>query len=150
MSTATFARHRALRSPLSRYQGSKASHKHVIFVDESVGAAIRLFVQGMQPERPLTHDLIANILQALGTKIESVIINDRQGKRHSAGVGIHRAGKLPEGTELRFSNHGEKKCQSRGNGLSLLPSEQRPNSWIRGQIAALFNSVGSIVSATLF
>ncbi len=30
----------------------------------------------MQKERPLTHDLIARILQALGAKIERVIIND--------------------------------------------------------------------------
>ncbi|MBV9645128.1 MAG: bifunctional nuclease family protein [Verrucomicrobia bacterium] len=48
----------------------------VIFVDQSVGAAITLFIQGTQKERPLTHDLIANILRALGTKIERVIIND--------------------------------------------------------------------------
>ena len=48
----------------------------VIFVDHSVGAAITMFIQGMQKERPLTHDLITNILLALGTKIERVIIND--------------------------------------------------------------------------
>ena len=35
-----------------------------------------MFIQGMQKERPLTHNLIANILRALGTKIERVIIND--------------------------------------------------------------------------
>jgi hypothetical protein len=48
----------------------------VILVDQSVGAAITMFIQGMQRERPLTHDLIANILRALGTKIERVIVND--------------------------------------------------------------------------
>ena len=48
----------------------------VIFVDQSVGTAIAMFVQGMQQERPLTHDLISNILRALGTKIERVIVND--------------------------------------------------------------------------
>ena len=35
-----------------------------------------MFIQGTQRERPLTHDLIANILRALGTKIERVIVND--------------------------------------------------------------------------
>ena len=42
----------------------------VIFVDQSVGAAIAMFMQGTKKERPLPHDLVANILQALGAKIE--------------------------------------------------------------------------------
>jgi uncharacterized protein len=37
-----------------------------------------MFMQGMKKERPLTHDLIANILRALGAKIERVIVNDLQ------------------------------------------------------------------------
>ncbi len=48
----------------------------VIFVDQSVGAAIAMFRQGTQKERPLTHDLLADILRALGAKIERVIVND--------------------------------------------------------------------------
>ena len=35
-----------------------------------------MFVQGTQKERPLTHDLLAMILRALGAKIERVIVND--------------------------------------------------------------------------
>ena len=53
----------------------------VIFVDQSVGAAIAMFMQGTQKERPLTHDLVANILRALGAKIERVIVNDLK-RRH--------------------------------------------------------------------
>src|SRR5208283_2772696 len=48
----------------------------VILVDQSVGAAIAMFKQGTQKERPLTHDLLADILRALGAKIERVIVND--------------------------------------------------------------------------
>ena len=48
----------------------------VIFVDQSVGRAITMFMEGTQKERPLTHDLLANILRALGAKIERVIVND--------------------------------------------------------------------------
>ena len=48
----------------------------VMFVDQSVGTAITMFIQGTQKERPLTHDLLANILRALGAKIERVIVND--------------------------------------------------------------------------
>ena len=35
-----------------------------------------MFMQGTKKERPLTHDLLANILRALGAKIERVIVND--------------------------------------------------------------------------
>src|SRR5262245_53279046 len=48
----------------------------VMFVDQSVGTAIAMFMQGTQKERPLTHDLLAIILRALGAKIERVIVND--------------------------------------------------------------------------
>jgi Domain of unknown function (DUF151) len=44
----------------------------VIFIDQSVGAAIAMFMQGTQKDGPLTHDLVANILRAL---------EDRKGNR---------------------------------------------------------------------
>ena len=46
----------------------------VMFVDQSVGAAIAMFNQGTQKVRPLTHNLLANVLRALGAKVERVII----------------------------------------------------------------------------
>jgi bifunctional DNase/RNase len=48
----------------------------VIFVDQAVGAAIEMSLRGVQKERPLTHDLLANILRELGTKIERAVISD--------------------------------------------------------------------------
>jgi len=56
--------------------GGKASDEKVfvIYVEQSVGLAIALFKQGTQKERPLTHDLLANILGALEAKIERVIV----------------------------------------------------------------------------
>jgi bifunctional DNase/RNase len=56
----------------------------VICVEQSVGAAIAMFKQGTQKERPLTHDLLANILRALGAKIERVIVNDLKGGTYFA------------------------------------------------------------------
>ena len=48
----------------------------VIYVDQSVGAAITMFMRGTQKERPLTHDLLAHILRALGARVDRVIVND--------------------------------------------------------------------------
>ncbi len=48
----------------------------VIYVDQGVGAAIGMFLGGAGKERPLTHDLLANVLTALGAHVERVVIND--------------------------------------------------------------------------
>ena len=48
----------------------------VIYVDQTVGAAITMFMRETPKERPLTHDLMANIMMALGAKVERVIINE--------------------------------------------------------------------------
>jgi uncharacterized protein len=48
----------------------------VILVDQSVGEAIAMFMRGRQKERPLTHDLLANILRELGAQIERAIVNE--------------------------------------------------------------------------
>src|SRR5688500_2635103 len=48
----------------------------VIYVDESVGAAISMFMNHTSKERPLTHDLMVHLMTALGAKVERVIIND--------------------------------------------------------------------------
>lgn len=48
----------------------------VIYVDREVGAAISGFMQGTKKPRPLTHDLIWNMLQGLEVKVDKVVIND--------------------------------------------------------------------------
>src|SRR5882757_1555624 len=48
----------------------------VMFVDQSVGTAITMFMHDTPKERPLTHDLVANVLRALGAKIDRVVVND--------------------------------------------------------------------------
>lgn len=52
-----------------------AEKTFVIWVDESVGTAISLFMRGVTKERPLTHDLMANVLMAFGAKIDRIVIN---------------------------------------------------------------------------
>jgi bifunctional DNase/RNase len=48
----------------------------VIYVDSSVGSAIGMFINGVEKERPLTHDLMAILLEAVGGRVERVVIND--------------------------------------------------------------------------
>lgn len=51
----------------------------VIYVDESVGSAISMFMRGISKERPMTHDLLATVLLAFGAKVERIIINEVHG-----------------------------------------------------------------------
>src|SRR6185503_11416166 len=56
----------------------------VIYVDESVGSAISMFINSTPKERPLTHDLMQHLMKALGAKVERVIINDLKSETYFA------------------------------------------------------------------
>lgn len=47
-----------------------------IWIAHTEAYAIAIELQGTSSQRPLTHDLLKNVLQELGTKIESVVISD--------------------------------------------------------------------------
>lgn len=56
----------------------------VIHMDNSVGSAISMFINGTEKIRPLTHDLIVMILEAFGAKVTQVVINDLAGGTYFA------------------------------------------------------------------
>ena len=56
----------------------------IIYVDQTVGSAITMFMREISKERPLTHDLVAHLMTALGAKVERVIINDLKNATHYA------------------------------------------------------------------
>lgn len=47
-----------------------------IFVDQQIGTTITMYMQGMETPRPLTHELIASILEGLNVRLAKVIINE--------------------------------------------------------------------------
>lgn len=47
-----------------------------IYIDQAIGSAISLYLNSTPKERPLTHDLLANVLTSLGAKVERIVIND--------------------------------------------------------------------------
>ena len=48
----------------------------VIYIDLSVGNAISMTLNGVKRDRPLTHDLMHNILLGLGAELDHIVIND--------------------------------------------------------------------------
>ena len=68
----------------------------VIYVDESVGAAITMFMSNTPKERPLTHDLMGHLMTALGAKVERVIINDLKSATYFARLIISAENELQQ------------------------------------------------------
>ena len=68
----------------------------VIYVDQTVGAAITMFMRETPKERPLTHDLLANIMMALGAKVERVIINELKNPTYYARLIISAENELQQ------------------------------------------------------
>jgi bifunctional DNase/RNase len=66
----------------------------VIYVDHSVGAAITMFLRNTPKERPLTHDLIANIFTGLGVRVERVVINDLKNSTYYARLILNAENEL--------------------------------------------------------
>ena len=68
----------------------------VIYVDQTVGAAITMFMRETPKERPLTHDLLANIMMALGAKVERVIINELKNATYFARLIVSAENELQQ------------------------------------------------------
>lgn len=50
----------------------------VIYMDRIIGEAIQRVINGEQTERPMTHELMINLLNGLEATIERVVVNDIQ------------------------------------------------------------------------
>jgi bifunctional DNase/RNase len=53
-------------------------------------------VRGMQSPRPLTHDLIASVIDQLGGEVQDVIISDLEEHTYFARLRVRREGELVE------------------------------------------------------
>jgi bifunctional DNase/RNase len=58
----------------------------VIYVDQAVGNAIQMTMDGVRRERPMTHDLIGSILMGLGTRLDRIVVNDARDQTFFARI----------------------------------------------------------------
>ncbi|MBN2181556.1 MAG: bifunctional nuclease family protein [Sedimentisphaerales bacterium] len=78
-----------LEAELSRIIINEMSDQQIIVLKERYGErsfpivigiveifAIDRRLKGIKPARPMTHDLLANVIENLGAKIEKIVIND--------------------------------------------------------------------------
>jgi len=67
-----------------------------IVIGSAEAYAIDRRLKGKSLQRPLTHDLLANVIEQLGGKIERIEINDLENHTFFARIHIRQAGKLME------------------------------------------------------
>ena len=63
-----------------------------IFIGPSEAQAIVLALDGVVTPRPMTHDLIVNLLRDLGASLEAVVVTDLQDKTFFAELHLRRDG----------------------------------------------------------
>jgi bifunctional DNase/RNase len=81
------------------------SNRHVVILKDPVGdrylpiwigaweaSAIAMRLQGLQAERPLTHDLFAAALERLGVHVERVVISELADETYHARIHLERDG----------------------------------------------------------
>ncbi len=88
-----------LYSLLSRYRIVLLKEKHgerflPIWIGMFESEAIAMRLQGTVVPRPLTHDLLANVIAELGGEIQYIVINDLNDSTFFARIAIERDGEL--------------------------------------------------------
>lgn len=58
--------------------------------------AIDRRLKGIKPPRPMTHDLLGNIIESLGAKVEKVVINDLRNHTFYAKIYLSMNGRIVE------------------------------------------------------
>ncbi len=66
----------------------------VIQVEHSMGAVIGMFLRDTPKERPLTHDLIANILKGFNVTVERVVITELKNSTYFARLILQQQNEL--------------------------------------------------------
>lgn len=68
----------------------------MIVIGPFEATAIDRRLKGHIPQRPMTHDLLANIIEQMGGEIEKIVINDLRARTFFAKIVIRHGGQLIE------------------------------------------------------
>jgi bifunctional DNase/RNase len=74
----------------------EGERKFTIVIESAVAMAIERRLKGTPTLRPMTHDLMASVIEALGGKLERIEINDLQNQTYYARLHIRQGDRLIE------------------------------------------------------
>ena len=84
----------SIRMSLMNYQRvvilkEKLSDRYLpIWIGQTEADAIAMKLQGVEPARPLTHDLLRNLVKGLGAKVNYILVNDLRDDTFYARINI--------------------------------------------------------------
>jgi len=84
---------RLSNSPVVLLQNKEQKKAMPIWIGAAEAQAIALELHGAPPPRPLTHDLIKNILEQVGVEFEKVVVTELKGSTYYAHIYLITAGK---------------------------------------------------------
>jgi bifunctional DNase/RNase len=101
----------------------------VIQVEQSMGVVIGMFLRDAPKERPLTHDLVANIFKGFGIAVERAVITEMKNSTYFARLILQQTNEL--GRKIVEVDARPSDC------LALVTAQKRPLF----VTASLFNQV---------
>ncbi|MHB8293610.1 MAG: bifunctional nuclease family protein [Acidimicrobiales bacterium] len=75
-----------------------------IFIGTAEATAIAYAVEGVVPERPLTHDLMRDMLAALGAEVDSVVVTEIRRRNENDGMFLAEVHLRLQGKEVIVSS----------------------------------------------
>jgi hypothetical protein len=84
---------RLSNSPVVILQNKEKTKAIPIWVGAFEAQAIYLEMQGKPPPRPMTHDLMKNILEKVGVEFEKVVVSELKGNTYYAQIHLASSGK---------------------------------------------------------
>ncbi|PYP41027.1 MAG: hypothetical protein DMD43_07415 [Gemmatimonadetes bacterium] len=87
---------RSTNTPVVVLQEEEGERTLPIWIGASEANAIALELQGVKPERPLTHDLMKHLVAGLGGELRRVVISGLRENTYLAELLIYRAGEVFE------------------------------------------------------
>jgi bifunctional DNase/RNase len=80
-------------NPIAVLREKNGRRKVFIWIGVAEATAISWQVEGQRPPRPMTHDLMASILEHLEAELQTIAITDMQGDTYYAELQLQAAGR---------------------------------------------------------
>lgn len=84
----------ASNSPLVILKESGGGRSLPIWIGSAEALSINLALDGVAPERPLTHDLVKSLLEGLGAAVERIVITELRGGTFFAQIMLRSGDRL--------------------------------------------------------
>ena len=80
------------QTPILLFREQSGPRYLPIWIGSNEASAIALALEGVEPERPMTHDLLKLVVEALGASVDRVVVTELAGGTYFADLVMRRNG----------------------------------------------------------